>query len=162
MEQIDLRTLFRFYDEEVNRYLKEDRFVPDKDQALKTVSQAIYWGVMLFDLCRKSNNERFNNHIQDCQLSGLKYGIIYARNRVTHQFPHLLKITDGTILPASLPSPFFEIAWKHIDELPDPDPKFDNQKQRDGYSENLAGMPVRFTFDLLNNLFLKIIKDKSF
>ncbi|NVK33006.1 MAG: hypothetical protein HWE23_00920 [Rhodobacteraceae bacterium] len=162
MEQIELRTLFRFYDEEVNKYLKEDRFVPDKDQALKTVSQAIYWGVMLFDFCRKSNNQRFDNHIMDCKLSGLKKGIIYARNRVTHQFPHLLKITDGAILSAPLPSPFFEIAWKNIDELPDPDPKYDSQSQRDRYTENLAGIPVRFAFDQLNDLFLKILEDENF
>lgn len=122
----------------------------------------MYWSVMFFDAAKKISPDRFNNHVTQNNLDDLRYGIIYARNRVTHQFPLLLKITDGAQFPMVFPFPFFEIVWKSIDELPEPDPRFDHPNQHSGYVSSLADKPVRFTMDSLNQLFQNVIDDPNF
>ncbi len=162
MEILDIETIYTFYNQEVKHYLEKDRFRQDKITAFKTVSQAIYWCTLFFESAKKINKNRFDNYIDKHDLNGQVYGIIYARNRVTHQYPQLLKISNGAQFPIPLPSPFFEIIWKTLDELPDADKKFDNKKQKSNYTKHLANRPIRFTFDSLIILFDNVLKDEIF
>ncbi len=149
------RRLEQFYREEVKTYFSQIRFQNQTDPALKTVSHALLWACALMEF-HKKNTPGYENFRDADPVREVVAGIRYARNRALHQFTQLLKITGGAALPALLPAPFFEIAWRQLNELPPPDAGFESPQLAVAYETHLQDKPVRFTFDALEGFFERL------
>ena len=157
MENLSYINLYEFYNAEVKYYNSVIRHDKDTIIALKTVSQAIYWACLFLDYSRK-NMKNYQQILDEDKSKDILLALIYARNRVTHQYPQLLKITEGVNFPIVLPSPFFEIKWRSLEELPPPDKKYEDTKKAELYRKHLAEQPVRSTFGSIWYFFEKILK----
>ena len=87
MEILDITAVYSFYKSEVSRYLEVDRLSKDKLQAIKTISQSIYWCSIFFDIAKKKHKDHYQKCLQKHDVEDIVLGMIYARNRVTHQYP---------------------------------------------------------------------------
>lgn len=77
-------------------------------------------------------------------------GVRWARNRVHHQWVDAVALDDGGVqLPVTLPTGFFEWAWRPAADLP----LGENDRDRDAYKRTLEGTPARFTLDALEQTY---------
>jgi len=147
--------LERFYREEVEFFRATDRLSRDTASALKRVCHALLWACALMEF-HKTNTAGYVAFRDSDPAAGVIAGVRYGRNRAIHQFPQLLQITEGAQFPIKFPAPFFEISWRPRSDLPAPDPGRDDPVLADEYERNLQGLPVRFTFDALDQFFERI------
>lgn len=147
--------LNKFFLEEVDNFLNKTRLDNCKDKAMKNASQVILWACSLDEFYKK-NYSNYKEFKQKDELSGVIDGIRYGRNRAIHQFTQLLYITDGAAFPLSLPSPFFEVRWDSIENLPLPDKGYENKKLEKSYFEYLEKKPIRFTFGEIKDYFNRV------
>ena len=149
------KRLNSFFVEEVNNFLQVARLNNSCEIALKSFGHTVLWACALDEFYKKSylNYDSFRKG--DIKSEVVK-GIRYARNRAIHQFTQLLHITASNSIPARVLAPLFEINWKSVTKLPNPDKGHKHKDLENFYTNYLENKPVRDTFKDLKGFFERV------
>jgi hypothetical protein len=121
----------------------------DTEGLFAPLAEALWWIIVLNESYWESEQHRYRKYREGHQSGSLIEGLIYARNRLTHDIDitgmHGL-ITTPFELPTNFPvnfGPTHRWVWRRVDDLPPPERR--NDDGQGAYREFLEGREVEGT-----------------
>jgi hypothetical protein len=124
------------------------------------LGETIWWIVALDEHYHRLHGRRYNDFREASEYGRQIQGIRYARNLVGHEIVQLLddqndKESFSSKIEAGRLVILEQLTWRRLEDLPEPDPKHEQPKQRKAYGDYLAGCASRYALRRANYFFIR-------
>ncbi len=143
--------LWRGFREAYGRFILQQH---DHDANFIALFETLNWAVSLIE---RINKDKDPDRAWQYPHEDMVKGLIYARNRLHHQWADALYITPSIEFPIQFPLAFQEWHWRPLAQLPPPDQRGQENLQP-YYVQCLEGRPARLTLEELRRLVMDTIE----
>lgn len=125
----------------------------DADSSFVPLTETLWWAICINDGLRSHGDRDYEDALENFEHGRTVRGLVYVRNLLGHARATAVRIAGGLTVPLTVPFtiPPVELYWLPVDELPEPDRP--QPRNREAYTDAVAGRSVSDTLLLASSWF---------